>query len=111
MEIQKFNKRFHAVKEMTEQEYQVLLSAGRIFTTKVRLYGFQAEKVIGPHAEGYPYSEDAGTYCGTLVTENSEDFEEAGRIAASRGWGEEIDLNLCGIVPAEKEADIKEHLN
>ncbi len=98
--IEEINKYFHPQESgvVTEQEWAVLCADGRIFCTSTRLYGFEAQKIIGAHLD---FREDQRTYGGYIVVGSNKTFEEAQRLADLRGWGETVDGVLIEEIPYE----------
>lgn len=78
---------------ITEEEFQVLMTAGKMYSTITWMDRGQAFKVMG--GDILDYNEELRPYCGIIMADS---FQEAERIAEHRGWGETIDGTLEGIV-------------
>lgn len=76
------NKYFHVEigEAITEDEFQVAMSMGKFWCTKIRV--------------------EERTYGGLIYADN---LEQAERVAKQRGWGEEIEGCLCGVIPYDHE--------
>jgi hypothetical protein len=90
-------------KEITENEFHVLLTAKRLWVTKCQFANhYEAHRAIGGEIEDFN-ADGHQVYGGMLLTESPEDFEEAARIAGERGWGETVEGVLYGVIPYESK--------
>lgn len=101
-----YNKFFNLInyigKGITEAEFQTLVADKRIFTTTCRMVGLVARKAMPDH-DPAAFEEEERTYCGTVVVDPNGDFNAAQQVADGRGWGETIDLSLCGAIPDDHQ--------
>lgn len=69
--------------------YRQLVNEGRVFTTALSLYDYEAESFFGKRVNGIPY-EKHNCYTGLIVTQNPYDEKEANYISIVRNHGEVI---------------------
>lgn len=95
-----YNKYFHldVGEAITENEFQVLMSSGKFWTTRTRMDRGQAHAAMG--GDIMRFEDDERTYGGLIYADN---LEQAERIAKKRGWGEEVQGCLCGVIPNDHE--------
>lgn len=105
------NKKFDALEYFDKQIQNILLAEGRVFTTKARFNEFEAVKAKGEAPEGYPYKTEETSYCGTLITNKTNDWDEAKEIAIKRGWNETVDGVLCDIIPWDETGNAYTPIN
>lgn len=82
--------------KITEDEFQVLLTAGKIYMTRARMIGPQAYKAMANMGlELSDFDIEERTYAGHIVANSLKDAES---IALKRGFGEEVEGVLHGVV-------------
>lgn len=79
---------------VTENEFQCLMAAGKIYTTTCRMTGDEAAKAMGKDLSEFALEERS--YGGQIVADS---LKEAEAIAIQRGFGEEVEGVLCGVIP------------
>lgn len=83
---------------ITEEYFQCLMADGKIYTTRARMDRGLAHAAMG--GDIMRFAEDERTYGGQIVADS---LEEAEQIAKKRGWNEEVEGVLHGIIPYEEE--------
>lgn len=95
-----YNKYFHldVGEAITENQFQVIMSSGKLWTTKTRMDRAQAHAAMG--GDIMRFDEEERTYGGLIYADS---LEQAERVAKQRGWGEEVQGCLCGVIPYDHE--------
>ena len=92
-----YNKYFsldnHIGTVISEEEFQVLMTAGKIHSTTTWMDRGDAYKAIG--GDIISYKEEPRPYAGIIVADSLQEAED---FAIKRGWGETVDGTLEGII-------------
>jgi hypothetical protein len=78
---------------ITEEEFQVLMAAGKIYTTKAWMNRSDAFEAIG--GDILDYQDEPRPYLGLIIADSLQEAEE---VAKRRGWGESVDGVLNEII-------------
>lgn len=111
MKYSEANKRFNALDCFDKNKQNILLTEGIVFCTRAKFNEFEAAKAMGEAPEGYPYTTSETSYCGTLITNKPNDWDEARKIAKERGFNEIVDGILQDVIPWDETESANPKIN
>lgn len=91
------NKKFDALDGLPADCVAWLVQQRRVICTSAEMTAVQARRIIGPDAcagTDLAYPQRPTRYSGHVIVEQADDFAEAKKLLAKRGFGEVVDGKL-----------------